>query len=148
MTDVGPTDLLPDQLTPEAAATRIAELKADPKFSEKYLNGELSAKAEFTRLHTIVGKGAADEAGLHRASQLPAMSRFADLHEKGSAQVARNGPVHLHERVAALNMKDQLLRDRGFMSRYFQGSREEAALVRQISHILASPVHKPEGTTP
>jgi hypothetical protein len=53
----GATDLLPEQLTPEAAGTRLGELKADPTFVEKYLGGETAARAEFTRLHSIAGKG-------------------------------------------------------------------------------------------
>jgi hypothetical protein len=145
MTDVAPSDLLPDQMTPEAAATRIGELKADPKFSERYLNNETAARDEFKRLHTIVGKGAPDEAGMHRESQLTAMKRHADLPDKCWAQVSRNGPVHQHEHQEALRMKERCLRDRSFVAKYLDGSREEVSLMTRISLILASPIHK-EGT--
>jgi hypothetical protein len=146
MTDVNPSDLLPDQLTPEAAASRIEELKADPKFSESYLAGEMTAREEFTRLHAIVGKGPANEAVLHRASQLDALRRHAHLPEKAWAQVERDGPVWQHERDEALRMKERCMRDRTFVAKYLDGSRQEVTLMTQISLILSSPVHKPEGT--
>jgi hypothetical protein len=144
MSDIGPSDLLTDQLTPEAAASRIAELKADPKFTEKYLSGETSARGEFTRLHAIVGKGTTpDEFAMHRASQLDAMKKHADLPQQCWDQVARNGPVHQHEREEALRMKERCLRDRSFIAKYLDGSREETSLMTRISLILSSPVHKP-----
>src|ERR1700723_3208567 len=107
----GPTDLLPPQLTPETATARIAELKADPKFTERYLNNEMSARDEFTRLHTIVGKGAANDSGLHRASQLDTLKKHADLDPKCWAQVEQNGPVWQHEPEEALRMKARCMRD-------------------------------------
>jgi hypothetical protein len=140
----GATDLLPPELTPEAASTRIVELKADPKFQEKYLSGEVGAKAEFAKLHTIVGKGPVNETGIHRASQLDAMKKHADLPPKCWEQVANNGPVFQHEREEALRTKERCMRDRSFVARYLDGSREEVSLMTQISMILASPV-KTEG---
>jgi hypothetical protein len=140
MTDgAGPSDLLPVQLTPETATARIAELKADPKFSEKYLAGEMSARDEFTRLHTIVGKGAPNDSGLHRASQFDALKKHADMPEKMWTHVAENKPVAAFEREEALRTKERCMRDRAFVSRYLDGSREEVSLMTQISMILASP---------
>ena len=135
----GTTDLLPPELTPEAAGARIVELKADPKFQEKYLSGEVGAKAEFAKLHAIVGK-APNESALHRASQLDAMKKHADLPPKCWDQVANNGPVFQHEREEALRTKERCMRDRSFVARFLDGSREEVSLMTQISMILASPV--------
>ncbi|KJC59902.1 hypothetical protein UP10_14495 [Bradyrhizobium sp. LTSPM299] len=137
---VGATDLLPPQLTPEAATARISELKADPKFTERYLNGEMTARDEFTRLHTVVGKGPPNNDALHRASQLDALKKYADLDDKAWAQVERNGPVHPHERDWALRTREQLMRDRAWVTKYLDGSREEASLMTRISLILSSPV--------
>jgi hypothetical protein len=145
MTEVAATDLLPEPLTPETAATRIAELKANPEFTAKYLANEISARDEFTRLHTIVGKGAPNDSGLHRASQLDAMKKHADLDPKCWAQVEQNGPVYAHEREEALRMKERCMRDRAWVAKYLDGSREEVSLMTRISLILASPV-KTEGT--
>jgi hypothetical protein len=141
----GPTDLLPAQLTPETATARIAELKADPKFTERYLNNEMSAQEEFKKLHEIVGKGAANDSGMHRASQLDALKKHADLDPKCWAQVEQNGAVWAHEREEALRMKERCMRDRSWVSKYLDGSREEVSLMTRISLILASPV-KTEGT--
>jgi hypothetical protein len=135
----GASDLLPPELTPEAAGARIAELKADPAWQEKYLGGEVTARAEFAKLHTIVGK-APNESGLHRASQLDAMKKHADLPTKCWDQVANNGPVFQHDREEALRAKERCMRDRSFVARYLDGSREEVSLMTQISMILASPV--------
>jgi hypothetical protein len=143
-TEAGPTDLLPVQLTPETATARISELKADPKFTEKYLAGETAARDEITRLHAVVGKGGPNDSGLHRASQLDTLKKHADLPEKAWAQVERNGPVWQHERDEALRAKERCMRDRAWVSNYLNGSREEVSLMTRISLILASPV-KTEG---
>jgi hypothetical protein len=143
MSDItGSSDLLPEQPTPAAAAARIAELKADPKFTEKYLTGETGAREEFTRLHAVVGKGPVNEIGQHRASQLDALKKHADLPPQCWDQIANNGPVFEHERAEALQMKERCMRDRGWVSRYLDGSREEVSLMTRISLILASPVKK------
>jgi hypothetical protein len=137
--EAAPSDLLPPELTPEAAGARIAELKVDPAFQEKYLSGEVTARAEFSRLHTIVGK-APNESALHRASQFGALKKNADLPEKMWAHVAENKPVAAFEREEALRAKERCMRDRSFVARYLDGSREEVSLMTQISMILASPV--------
>ena len=144
MSEVGAADLLPDQLTPETASARIAELKNDPKFSERYLNNEMAARDEFARLHAIVGKGLSDDYAMHRASQVETFKRHADLPEKAWAQVERNGPVFQHERDEALRTKERCMRDRAFIAKYLDGSRDEVSLMTRISLILASPV-KTEG---
>lgn len=41
-------------LSPEAASTRIAQLKADPAFRQRYLDGDAQANSEMTHLLTIV----------------------------------------------------------------------------------------------
>jgi hypothetical protein len=141
----GPSDLLPPELTPEAASTRIAELKGDPKFSERYLSGEVAAREEFTKLHAALGKGATpNESGMHRASQLDALQKHASLPPKMWEQVANNGPVYPHEREQALREKERCMRDRAWVAKYLDGSRDEVSLMTQISLILASPV-KTEG---
>jgi hypothetical protein len=145
MTDaVGASDLLPEQPTPEAAGARIAELKADPAFTQRYLSGETKAREEFGQLHAIVGKGPVNETGIHRASQLDALKKHADLPDKCWNQVANNGPVFPNEREEALRAKERCMRDKAFVARYLDGSREEVSLMTQISMILASPV-KTEG---
>jgi hypothetical protein len=145
MTDgAGPSDLLPEPMTPATATARIAELKSDPKFTEKYLAGEASARDEFSRLHTIVGKGAPNDDGLHRASQLDTLKKHADLDPKCWAQVEQNGPVWEHERQEALRMKERCMRDRAWVAKYLDGSREEVSLMTRISLILSSPVKTEE----
>jgi hypothetical protein len=139
MSEAAPSDLLPPELTPEAAGARIAELKADPAFQEKYLGDEVTARAEFTKLHTIVGK-APNESALHRVSQFDALKKHADLPEKVWAHVAEDKPVAPFEREEALRTKERCMRDRNFVARYLDGSREEVSLMTQISMILASPV--------
>jgi hypothetical protein len=146
MTDgVGPTDLLPEPMTPETAATRISELKADPKFTEKYLANETSAREEFTKLHALVGKGGPNDSALHRASQLDTLKKHADLPPEAWAQVERDGPVWQHERDEALRAKQRCMRDRAWVARYLDGSREEVSLMTRISLILSSPV-RTQGT--
>jgi hypothetical protein len=41
------------QMSPEAAAQRIVELKKDPEWSKKYLNGDVDANAEMRHLLTL-----------------------------------------------------------------------------------------------
>ena len=139
------TDLLPDHpTTPEAASTRIEELKKDSAFLERYLSGEVKAREEFTRLHGLASKGAVNGDGIHRGMQIDALRKHADLPDKCWEQVAKNGPVYQHERDEALRTKERCMRDKSFVARYLDGSREEVSLMTQISLILASPV-KTEG---
>jgi hypothetical protein len=105
----------------------------------------MSARDEFKRLHEFVGKGAANDSGLHRASQFGTLKKHADLPEKMWTHVAENKPVAPFEREEALRAKERCMRDKAFVSRYLDGSREEVSLMTQISMILASPVKK-EGT--
>lgn len=140
MSDVGPSDLLPPELTPEGAGTRIAELKADPAFLERYLGGELKAKEEFGRLHGIASKNPVNADGLHRSAQLSALQRHASLPPKMWEQVANNGPVYPHEREQALREKERCMRDRTWVAKYLDGARDEVSLMTQINLILASPV--------
>jgi hypothetical protein len=139
------SDLLPAELPPEAASARIAELKASPAFVEKYLGRETAAVAEFTRLHSLASKGPVNAEGIHRSMQLDTLKKHADLPPEAWAQVANNGPVFAHERAEAQRMKDRIMRDKAWVSRYLDGGREETTLLTRISLILASPV-KTEGT--
>ena len=143
----GATDLLPDHpATPEAASTRIAELKKDPAFLERYLGGEVKAREEFSRLHGLAVKGPMNVDGIHRSMQFDALKKYSDLPEKCWNQVASNGPVFQHERDYALQEKARCMRDKAWVSRYLDGSREEVSLMTRISMILASPVKTEEGT--
>jgi hypothetical protein len=142
---IAATDLLPPEQTPETAGARIAELKADPAFTERYLSGETNARAEFTRLHSLAAKGVVNGDGIHRGMQVDALKKHADLPPEAWAQVANNGPVFAHERAEALQMKERCMRDKAWVSKYLDGSREEVSLMTRISLILASPV-KTEGT--
>jgi hypothetical protein len=139
----GATDLLPDQMAPEAASARITELKADPNFKERYFSGEVAARDEFARLHTTAfGKNQPDEMAQRRAMGVDILKQFADLPEKMWDQVRNNGPVHQHEYDEAVRMKDRLFRDKAWVARYLDGGRDEANLMMQTSLILASPVRK------
>jgi hypothetical protein len=140
----GISDLMPAELPPEAAGARLVELKADPKFVERYLSGETNARAEFTRLHSVANKGPANPDGIHRGMQIGALKKHADLPPEAWTQVENNGPVFAHERAEALRMKERVMRDKAWVSRYLDGGREETTLMTRISLILASPVK--EGT--
>ena len=140
----GVSDLMPAELPPEAAGARLAELKSDPKFVERYLSGETNARAEFARLHSLASKGLANPDGIHRGMQIDALKKHADLPPEAWAQVASNGPVFAHERAEALRMKDRVMRDKAWVSRYLDGGREETTLMTRISLIISSPVK--EGT--
>jgi hypothetical protein len=76
--------------------------------------------------------------------QIDALRKHADLPDKCWEQVAKNGPVAQFERDEALRTKERCMRDKSFVARYLDGSRDEANLMMQISLILASPV-KTEG---
>jgi hypothetical protein len=134
------SDLLPDELPPEVAGARLAELKATPEFIERYLSGEVKAREEFTRLHSLASKGPANADGIHRSMQIATLQKHADLPPEAWAQVAGNGPVFEHERVEALRAKERVMRDKAWVSRYLDGGREETTLMTRISLILASPV--------
>ncbi len=138
------SDLLPAELPPEAAGARLAELKASPEFIERYLSGETKARAEFTRLHGLASKAPANADAIHRSMQVDVLKKHADLPPEAWAQVANNGPVFAHERDEALRMKERIMRDKAWVSRYLDGGREETTLMTRISLILASPVK--EGT--
>jgi hypothetical protein len=141
MNDItGASGLLPPDQTPETAGARIAELKADPAFTERYLSGETNARAEFTQLHNLAAKGPVSSDGIHRSMQIDALKKQADLPPQCWDQVANNGPVFQHERDEALRMKERVMRDKAWVSKYLDGSREEVSLMTRISLILASPV--------
>jgi hypothetical protein len=140
----GVSDLLPAQLPPEAAGARLAELKKDPAFVERYLSGEITARDEFARLHGLASKGPVDPDGIHRSMQIDALKKHADLPPEAWAQVAKNGPVFQHERDEALRMKERVMRDKAWVSRYLDGGRDETTLMTRISMIISSPTK--EGT--
>lgn len=140
----GASELLPDTMTREAAGTRIAELKADKGFLEKYLGGEVAARDEFVRLHATAfgNNSAANEAGQRRGMFIDTLKSQGELPQACWDQVRNNGPVFQHERDFALQTKEQLFRDKAWVARYLDGSREERSLLLRISLILASPVKK------
>ncbi len=146
MTDVGLSDLLPDQLAPEAASARIAELKADPNFTEKYMAGEVGARAEFQRLHSqAFGKNAPDDMVQRRATGIDMLREFAALPDKVWDAARRNEAVYQHEYDLALRTKEQCFKDKAWVARYLDGGREERSLMLQTVLILSSPIRK-EGT--
>jgi hypothetical protein len=138
------TDLLPEQPnTPEAATARIAELKKDQGFLERYLDGEVQARVEFTRLHGLATKGS-NESGIHRSMQFDALRKLAPtLPEKCFEHVANNLAVAQFERDEALRTRAANMRDPVFVKRYLDGGVQESQLMTQISMILASPVKPP-----
>jgi hypothetical protein len=110
------------------------------------LAGEVTARDEFVRLHaTAFRKNTPSEVGQQRGMMIDTLKKYAELPEKMWDQVRNNGPVYQHEREEALRMKERVFRDKAWVSRYLDGSREEANLMMQISLILASPVRENEG---
>jgi len=104
-----PSALLPEappEYTADTAKAKIAELKADKEFAERYLSGEVKATEEFKRLHGIAsGKQAATESGIHRSMQFDALRKLAPtLPEKCFAQAVNNGPVAQFERTLLTRM--------------------------------------------
>jgi len=140
----GATDLLPEPLAPEAATARIAELKKDPAFLERYLGGEVAARDEFTRLHSQASKAPINPDAVHRSLQIGALQKHADLPPAAWAQVAANGPVYQGERDFALQEKQRCFKDKAWVAKWLDGDRAAVSHLTRLSLIIASPV-KPEG---
>jgi hypothetical protein len=145
MTDGAMTsDLLPAELPPEAAGARLAELRADPAWIERYLQGEVKANEEARRLHSLASKAPANPEGIHRSTQISALQRVADLPPEAWRQIENNMPVFEGERAFALQEKERCFRDSGFVKRWLDGDRAAVSHLTRLSLIIASPT-KPEG---
>jgi hypothetical protein len=131
----------PPEYTPETATAKIAELKTDKAFLERYLSGEREAGTQFKRLHAIASGKPADESNLHRAWQLDTLKAQAPLMPAAMWEhVEQNRSVTPQERQAAEFQKDAMIRDREFRNRLLAGGREENSQWVQVAIILASPV--------
>lgn len=138
--DVPPVPPAPP--TRQAALDQIAALKADPNWSERYLKGDSSAKAQFQRLHaTAYEPGGNADPGHDAASRLQhseVWRKEADLPADVLAQVRERRPVSADEYRAAVHAKERMLGDREWAKRYMDGGRAERREMALVSIILGS----------
>jgi hypothetical protein len=143
------SDLLPPDkpaMTVEVAARQRVKMLGDAGFRDRVVAGD----AESLRLWRLVNRTlfnppvdkATAESKAH-ADRLDSFAYFrckADLPAEVWDYAAANGPVLISEREWALQAKERLFRDKGWVRGYLDGDRQAAADLTRIHLILAAPI--------
>lgn len=144
-----PADAAP--LTPETAQARLAELKSNSKFREAYLSGDPGAREEFKKVFAAMdartnpaSASAEDQEFSRRLAALAPLRVKASLDEFVWRWTALGGPVNADERQRALEMKDQLFRDKKWVAAYLDGSRFENSQMVNLNLVLSAKVASAE----
>jgi hypothetical protein len=139
----GTTNTPDAPLTRETAAARLAEVKADPQYVKRYLDGGVAEKAEMSRLHQALTNNTTtvladiDDRSVRERQQVADTWRRFGLPDEIAQQ---SGPVSKAEYDQAVNLKSQLMRDKEFVRRLYDGDRQAALQWGSLHKILAWPV--------
>jgi hypothetical protein len=142
-----------------AAAARLNELKADPKWRDEYLGGSVSHAKEMRDLQAVISKGGNVEADLAIAGVLDAgafqtakrmtmIGTAEHLRESGIGdanvirQVLAGDPVTPEEHSAASQTKARLMNDQDFVKRYTAGDGEAKRQMTLLNIVVSSPVKR------
>jgi hypothetical protein len=146
--------------TPQEAAARIEELKANPEWRDRFLAGNGPQVTEFQNLTTIAHSDRqANQIEMAVAGQLynglagqpaghmedvatAAMLRDAGLGDDEIRQAVRGDPVTQAEYDTARREKDALMRDRDFAAKYLAKNGPEFAKMSRLNLILCSPIRQ------
>jgi len=152
-----PPSAPPIPATGAEAATRLAELKADPKWLDAFLRGNSPEVAEFRRVSEIAQsdqkadaldkavRGELFDGPFQPSGHLANIAAAAALKEQGLEeavirQALEGRPVTRAEFAAAEKAKASLMRNQSFVSQFLAGNGEQREIVTRLDIILSSPV--------
>jgi hypothetical protein len=143
------SDLLPPEkpaMSVEAAARQRVKMLGDAGFRDRVVAGDAESLRLWRQVNRALFNPAIDketaESKAH-AERLDALAYFrlkADLPAEVWDYAAAQGPVLLSEREWALQAKERLFRDKGWVRGYLDGDRQAAADLTRIHLILAAPI--------
>lgn len=153
---------VPDQATVEAARVRRDAIIADKNLADKYLKGDVAIVQEMRTLNMVIAEQATpDKLGAVLAgtatpgrfetitgSELPTsdlMSAVESLRKQGHSdhiirEIIEGTPVTPERHREAENLRERLLRDRGWLREYRSGSREHIEQMHTINAVIAAPI--------
>src|SRR5580700_9796018 len=138
-------DLLqpPPALTPDQAQAKKAELFGTKGFAERVARGDPEASKlwrEVTRALRPPVDQSTDEGRQYEQNQnsLAILKAKADLPDEVWDWAAAKGPVSADEKLKAVQAKERLFRDRGWVAKYLDGDRAANSEMTRINLVLAS----------
>ncbi|HEV2156355.1 MAG TPA: hypothetical protein VGR99_18480 [Bradyrhizobium sp.] len=134
--------------TPSEAATRLDQLKSDPKWTASFLSGGQPQLQEFRDLHEIVAKG--DHVDIAMSGLMPDMPSSGHREMAGTAAMLRERGIddriiketltgHMvtkAEYEATERWKKDAMSNPEFVTRYLKGGTEEARKMTLANIIL------------
>jgi hypothetical protein len=125
-----------EPLTFEAAVARKAELFSKPGWADRWRNGDVSARREFSELTAALNKGPADPGRTAREIEVSASIMSAVQRN----EYVNQDPISKDIRDQALAMRDGLIRDPEFFARWQRGDFDARKKLSLVSQILSLPV--------
>jgi len=135
--EVGAPDA-PAPLTYEAAVSRKAELFSKPGWAERYLQGDQTARREFTELTAALALGAPDPGRTAREIGASGLKGFLKAHH--IQEYLDQTPVTQDIHDEAVELRKSLMLDRAFVAQYLDGSREARQKLSLLAIVLNAPV--------
>jgi len=140
-------DLATPATPAEQAVARIAELKADPDFVKRHIDGDHETKAELARLHEIAflpsmgsiisGAPSHEEQWAETAAHLSTVAELSD----GILEEIRQGkPASALEYRLAVARKNDRMRDPAWVAKYMAGGPERREMLL-LNSIISRGMH-------
>jgi hypothetical protein len=129
-------------MTPQQAYARREELMRDPVWVADYLKGNPDKLKTMTELHAAMTntKIHVGSDGIAPSRVADTLKNFAALEPEVALQAEQLPAVTAEEKQAAERLRRQLMSDREWVRKYFDGGIAERATMTKISIIKASPV--------
>jgi hypothetical protein len=128
-------------MTFEAAEARKIEMLSDPGFTEKYLQGDVASRREFTRVHEALANGApVGPDQFARETEIAHLRSRADINDTQVKEYVERWPQSAKIVQEARDLRQRLFADRAWVERYLSGGREEARQVALLGIILTAPL--------
>ncbi len=135
--EVGAPDA-PAPLTYDQAASRKAELFSKPGWAERYLQGDQTARREFTELTAALALGAPDPGRTARELGSAGLRGFLKAHHVD--EFVNQDSVTAEVRAEAIELRKSLMRDKQFVAQYLDGDRAARQKLSLLAIVLNLPV--------
>lgn len=143
--------------TATEAATRLAEIKADPKWRTEYLGGSVRHAKEMRDLQAVVNADKSRDPqaemavngilydGIQPSGHLAKVGTAEMLRAVGAddavvRQVLAGEPVSASEHAAASAARARLMKDHDFTAKYLAGDGESRRALTMLNIVISSPI--------
>src|SRR5271156_4175076 len=137
--EVGAPDA-PAPLTYEQAVSRKAELFSKPGWAERYLQGDQTARREFTELTAALALGAPDPGRTAREIGASGLKGFLKAHH--IQEYLDQTPVTQDIHDEAVELRKSWMRDKERVAKYLDGDRGTRRELSLMSIVLNAPIAK------